>query len=71
MKDHLSADEAAALVGKAGRTLRAKLRQLRDSGEIDRRGAWQDPPKSNGVWMIRRNYLAVLAQQYGWTMNTD
>lgn len=66
MKDPLTADEAADLVGRSGKTLRAHLRKMKASGTLDPAGAWQDPPKKNGIWSIRRSYLAKLAADNGW-----
>lgn len=68
MNEELNAEEAADAAGISDRTLRAKLRKLRDGGTIDPAGAWQDPPRPNGIWTIRRRYLAVLASEYGWPM---
>lgn len=68
MKDPLTADEAADLVGRYGKTIRAHLRAMNASGTLDQEGAWQDPPKKNGTWAIRRNYLAMLATDNGWPL---
>lgn len=45
MKGNLSADDAAEIVSRSGWNLRARLRELRDSGALDTNGAWQDPPQ--------------------------
>lgn len=69
MKDNLSADDAAEIVSRSGRTLRARLRELRDSGALDTKGAWQDPPQKNGTWTIKRSFLRRLAQENNWPFN--
>lgn len=68
MTDYLSADDAASLVGRSGKTVRAVLRKLRDDGNLDPYGAWQDPPTPHGVWTIRRQYLEDLAHERGWQL---
>lgn len=66
MKDLLTADEAADMVGRSGRTVRAYLRKIRDNGTLDMTGAWQDPPQKNGIWTIRRSYLETLSKANNW-----
>ncbi|MDQ0870172.1 hypothetical protein QFZ70_002645 [Arthrobacter sp. V1I9] len=65
-KDRLTADEAADVISRSGRTLRAFLRKIRDNGTLDKTGAWQDPPQKNGTWTIRRGYLQQLARDNNW-----
>lgn len=66
MNDNLSADDAAKIVSRSGRTLRARLRELRDGGVLDSNNAWQDPPQKNGTWTIKRTFLRRLAQENNW-----
>jgi hypothetical protein len=68
LKNELSADEAAELVGKSSKYFRARLRERKASGILDPQGAWQNPPMPNGIWTIRRSYLDVLAAEHGWTI---
>ena len=67
MKNELTADEAAELVDKSARHFRAKLREMKIAGTLNQDGAWQDPPKPNGTWKIRRVYLSAIAAEQGWT----
>lgn len=65
MKNELSANEAADLVGKSGKYLRARLRERKAAGTLDFNGAWQEPSKLHGTWKIRRSYMIVLAADSG------
>ena len=68
MKNELTAGEASGLVGKSAKHFRATLRQEKASGNLDPEGAWQNPPKPNGIWTIRRGYLIAFAAEQGWTV---
>ena len=68
MKNELTAAEAAEIVGKSAKHLRATLRVMKADGDLDPEGAWQEPAKANGIWKIRRVYLTVLAADRGWTV---
>ena len=68
MKNELTADEAAELVDKSAKHFRAKLREMKIAGNLTPEGAWQEPPKANGTWKIRRVYLAAIAAEQGWTV---
>lgn len=68
MENELTAGEAAALVGRSAKHFRAKLREMKIAGALNPDGAWQDPPKPNGTWKIRRVYLSAIAAEQGWTV---
>lgn len=65
----VSAEEAAAILGISGKTLRHRLRDERPSG------ARQFPPQHGGYWFLKRSYAEQLAAQRGrsvpWTASSS
>lgn len=65
----VSAEEAAAILGISGKTLRQRLRDERPPG------ARQFPSRHGGNWFLTRNYVEQLAAQRGrsvpWTASSS
>jgi len=65
----VSAEEAAAMLGMSGKTLRQRLREERPSG------ARQFPPQHGGNWFLQRSYVEQLSAQRGrnvpWTAGSS